>query len=106
LYCRSAISVSRQTRECGSLTGPLAEEQSDKVALIIPLLFLVENPFDNSVTLLHVLDPFLVDLVLLYLFPSGLPIIIFALESLVDEPDLVDVVLDPLETFVTLQERV
>jgi hypothetical protein len=53
-----------------------------------------------------IFDSLLVDLVLLHFLASRLVFWIFALESLVDGPDFGNVVIDPLETFVILQERV
>ena len=53
-----------------------------------------------------IFDTFLVDLILFYFLTSWLILCIFTLETLVDSPDFVDVIIDPLETFVILEERV
>ena len=88
------------------LTCPLAKEEGRQVAFLIPLLLFIQDPLDNLVALVHILDTLLVDLILLNLLSGGFPFFIFTLEALIDDPDFVDVILDPLETLVALEERV
>jgi hypothetical protein len=103
IYCISQHS----TRTIyGILTCPLAKEQSHQTAFLVPFLFFIQDPLDNLVALVHILDSLLVNLILLHLLSGGFVFFIFTLESLVDDPDFVDVILDPLETLVAFQERV
>ena len=90
-----------------ALTGPLAEEERDN-AFISRFFLLTQDSFDDLVALVHVPDSLSINLELLHFlgrrFPSGVGRRMEV--GLLDRPDFGDVVLDPLESFERLQERV
>lgn len=92
----------RSTRQLDTtpiLTGPFAEEQSHRLAISLFLLF-ANNALDLLVALMKVSDTFSLNFVLLQIFTRRLPFGVGGrvVESLLDLPHLLDVILNLLES--------